>query len=160
MGLRYYLPENYENLQACEGFYIDNKAFFGTDEPDTEQWDSVLAHFTEKIHRFVPTLKQFIKWESCMGISRLILLKGHNVQVVLGDDERYVSIFVIIPENCLLSESAEHEFQNAHFAISNYLARKYPEKVFKRKNTWNLEPLSIKVRGEKGYDSFRKLVCG
>lgn len=149
MGLKYYLPENYENLEACEGFYIDNKAFFNTNEITEAKWNKVVEEFIIKIKRFVPGLIPVNDWDNNMGIRRFVLLKNSSVQIVMGDDERYTAIFLIIPESCENVRQAKRELDGTFKILRNYLVRKYPNAVYKRKNTWNLEPVTIDTEGAK-----------
>lgn len=147
MGLMYFMPENYQSLEACEGFYIGNKAFFGTEVPNEVNLDESISDFIKKLKRFIPNMSAVNDRDNNMGISRLVLLKNPLMQIVMGDDERYTAIFLIIPESCEDIRQAKREFDGTLKILRNYLIRKYPNAVYKRKNTLNLEPVPIETEG-------------
>jgi hypothetical protein len=139
MGNKYWTPENAQNLKGCEGFYIENKVFFGMQIPGECQWDESLSELVLKLKRFIPSMRVIDDWENCCGIHRYVLLRNELVEIVFGEDEHYAPIFLIIPESCTDTEKAKREFKNALEPLKHYLLRKYPNQVYRRKNTWNLE---------------------
>ena len=146
MGHRYWMPENHENLAACEGFYIENKIFFGMDIPNTKQWDKSIAELVTKLKRFIPGMDTVNDWKSNSGIHRYILLCNDSAEIILGEDEHYASIFLIILESRDDDTKAKREFKSILESLRNYLMHKYPNEVYRRKNTWNLELVKTKRR--------------
>jgi len=142
MGHKYYMPENHENLSVCEGFYIGNKVFFGAGEPSEEQWNSSMAELVMKVKRFLPEFRIINEWESGMGIRRYVLMRNDLMEIIMGEDEEYASIFLIIPETCQSEAKAKCEFEKTFKILKSFLMHKYPEQVYRRKNTWNLELLT------------------
>ena len=81
-----------------------------------------------------------------MGISRYVLMRNDSAEIILGEDDNYTPIFVIIPENCSDTAKAQREFKSILESLRGYLTKKYPEQVYRRKNTWNLESVKLKRR--------------
>jgi len=140
MGNKYWLPDNHDNLTACDGFYIKNEVFFfGMKAPDEQQWDKSIKELTTKLKRFIPSMDVVNDWKNSMGISRYVLVSNDSLEIILGEDDDYAPIFLIIPENCGNTVKAKREFKSVLDALRNYLVRKYPNQIYRRKNTWNLE---------------------
>ncbi|MCL2637522.1 MAG: hypothetical protein FWD48_04045 [Oscillospiraceae bacterium] len=141
MGYKYWMPEDYESLTAFDGFYIENKVFFGASEPTQEQWDNSIADFIKKLKRFLPKMRIVNEWETGLGVRRYVLmrLRDETLSLVMGEDEHYAAIFLILPECCEDYERFKREFDKNLSEIRKFLLYKYPNEVYKRKNTWNLE---------------------
>jgi hypothetical protein len=141
MGHKYWLPEDYKNLTAFDGFYIENKVFFDTNEPNQEQWDNSITDFIKKIKRFLPSMRIVNEWETSMGTRRYVLMRLRNetLSLIMGEDEHYAAIFLILPECSEDYMRFKREFEKTLGELRKYLLYKYPNAVYKRKNTWNLE---------------------
>jgi len=128
MGNKYWTPENYKELAACEGFYVVNKVFFGAENPNDSQWEKSITELSVKLKRFLPTAQIVNDWTNCMGIRRYVLLSNRYIDIIMGEDEYYASIFLIIPETCGDSEKekAKREFESALTTLTDYLLRKIP----------------------------------
>jgi hypothetical protein len=141
MGHKFWLPEDYKNLTAFDGFYIANKVFFGSSEPTQEQWDNSIADFIKKVKRFLPSMRIINEWETGMGVRRytLMRLRNETLSLIMGEDEHYAAIFLILPECCEDYIRFKKEFDKILNELRKFLLYKYPNEVYKRKNTWNLE---------------------
>lgn len=150
MGHMYWMPEDYKSLTACEGFYIENKVFFGASEPSQEQWENSIADFIKKIKRFLPSMRIVNEWETGLGVRRytLMRLRDETLSLIIGEDEHYAAIFLIIPECSEDYQRYKREFEKILNELRNFLLYKYPNEVYKRKNTWNLE-LVTKEKSER-----------
>lgn len=144
MGLKYYVPKNHEDLAGCEGFYIENLIFYGTNDFENS-WDGAVGSLAKKLKSFLPQMKIVNDWQSEMGICRYVLLESDDVQIITGDDERYFSIFVIIPEKTVMRDFVNREYEQVCNVLRSYLLRTFSE-VSCRKNTWNLELITEKRR--------------
>jgi hypothetical protein len=146
MGNMYWTPQNHDKLVACEGFFIENRIFFGMMMPDTEQWDKSIGEFVTKLNRFLPTMRVVNDWENSMGVSRYVLMRNESAEVILGEDDNYAPIYLVIPEHCSDVMTAKRAFRGIQESLVGYLTKKYPNQVFRRKNTWNLELIKPKRR--------------
>jgi hypothetical protein len=141
-----WLPDNHEKLADFMGFYIPNKVLFGMATPDDEQWEKSIKELVEKLNRFLPTMRIVNDWRHNTGVSRYVLLQNNMVDLILGEDDNYAPIFLIIPESCGDITKAKREFKTVLESLKGYLVRKYSNEVYGRKNTWNLEAITSERR--------------
>jgi hypothetical protein len=81
------------------------------------------------------------EWETGMGIRRytLMRLRDESLSLIMGEDEHYAAIFLILPECCEDYTRYKREFDKILCELRKFLMYRYPNEVYKRKNTWNLE---------------------
>lgn len=134
MGRGYWLPPSYENLAACDGFYIDAGAVY-TDNP-YDDWEKFINTLSFKLSYREKTLKKICAWKPCgAGQSRFVVLQNRHVDIIADDADGYVAVYVIIPEDCEHPGFAKRSFPQYLSLLQTVLTEMYPGSIRKRLNS-------------------------
>ncbi|WP_077534351.1 hypothetical protein [Massiliimalia massiliensis] len=134
----YWLPPNYKNLFAYDGFYIDSRAVY-TRNQDTD-WEQFLGLLSKKMKYRKKSLIEQCEWKICgNGKFRFVVLEDQYVHVIAEDVEDYLAIYVIIPEDCKMPGHAKRAFSGYVNALKDVLIDLYAGKVRKRVNSQHTE---------------------
>ncbi len=134
MGRGYWLPPRAEQLEACDGFYIDSRAVY---TKDIEQsWSDLLERLCKKLLLKEKTLRRYCAWKSCeAGQSRFVILQNRYVDIVAEDADDYVAVYVLIPEDCENPGLAKRSFSRYLNLLRETLVELYPGSIRKRINS-------------------------
>ena len=138
MGRGYWLPPSYENLPAYDGFYIDSSAVY-TDDPD-QDWENLLHKICVKMAYHEKKLRTVCDWRTCSaGQSRFVVLQNRHVDIIAEDDDGYIAVYVIIPENCECPGFAKRSFPQYVSLLKSVLTDIYPGSIRKRVNSQHIK---------------------
>lgn len=134
MGRGYWLPPSCENLAAYGGFYIDSSAVY-TDNLD-QDWENLLNMLCVKMTYREKTLQRVCCWKSCgAGQSRFVVLQNRHVDIIAEDDDGYIAVYAVIPEDCECPGFAKRSFPQYVSLLQTVLTDMYPGSIRKRLNS-------------------------
>ena len=140
MGRGYWLPPNYEELAASDGFYVEADRVYGADI--ATGWESFLETVCRKLKIKDYTFQTICEWKSCgMGQSRFVLLQNRHVDIIAEDADGYVAVYAIIPEDNAAPGFARRSFPRYLAMLKEILIELYPGAVFKRRNSQHLQKI-------------------
>lgn len=138
MGRGYWLPPSHKNLVAYDGFYIDSNAVY-KENPDKD-WENLLNLLCVKMAYREKTLRKFCDWRSCgAGQSRFVVLQNRHVDIIAEDDDGYIAVYVIIPEDSECPGFAKRSFPQYISLLKSVLIDMYPGSIRKRINSQHVE---------------------
>lgn len=133
MARGYWLPENSENLLACNGFFVDEKAVAESDAD--KRWSVFLEQVSNELRSRQRTLQAKNKWQtSSNGATRFVVLSNNHIDVVAGESRGYYAIYILIPEDCKMPYTAKDAFWRYMLDLKQTLISLYPGCVKQRKN--------------------------
>lgn len=139
MARGYWLPENYENLPACDGFYVDADAVYANGNVE-DVWETVVDSCIEKLIFKDPTLIRCGSWrENPKGPQRFVLARNDKVDIILEDVERHLAVYALIPEDCEFPGYAKRSFPKYLRILKESLTELYPGHIRHRTNSWNVQ---------------------
>lgn len=134
MGRGYWLPPAHENLPAYDGFYIDSNAVYK--ENLDQDWENLLNKLCIKMAYHEKTLRRICDWRTCSaGQSRFVILQNRHVDIIAEDDDGYIAVYVIIPEDCECPGFAKRSFPQYVSLLKAVLIDMYPGSILKRINS-------------------------
>lgn len=138
MGRGYWLPPSHENLAAYDGFYIDSNAVY-KENPD-QDWEIMLHKLCVKMAYREKTLRKVCDWRNCgAGQSRFVVLQNRHVDIIAEDDDGYIAVYVIIPEDCECPGFEKRSFSQYVSLLKAVLIDMYPGSVLKRLNSQHVK---------------------
>lgn len=138
MDRGYWLPPYADELPDYAGFYIDSEAVYPHDMESG--WEKLLNGLCEKLAEYENSLQKQCAWAYCRtGRDRFILAQNQEVEVIAEDDDGYVAVFVIIPENCQEPEKIKRIFPRYVTLLRTALCELYPGYIRKRVNSQHIK---------------------
>ena len=90
----YWRPPAYENLAACDGFYIEAEAVYTGDPYD--DWEKFINTLSVKLSYREKTLEKICAWKPCgAGQSRYVVLRNRHVDIIADDADGYVAVYAL-----------------------------------------------------------------
>lgn len=140
MGRGYWLPPAHENLPAYDGFYIASSAVY-KQNPD-QDWEDLLNKLCTKMAYHEKTLQRICDWKACgAGQSRFVVLQNHHVDIIAEDNDDYIAVYAIIPEDCERPGFSKRSFPQYVSLLKAVLTDMYPGNVRKRINSQHTKPV-------------------
>ena len=129
MGRGNWLPKNvgYE-IADYAGFYVE-------DNPDDSYFsDDLTAMIRNEFPVIFPSLKESKKWEH----DGLVVLENEQAQIVIGDNEWSLAVYVVIPntERFPYSELGKRNLRHYLAGLESLLMKYYPTQVHIRTGPW------------------------
>lgn len=64
-------------------------------------WNQLLDGLCQKLTNYESSFQKRCAWTNKQaGRNRFVILKNEEVEIIAEDDDEYVAVFVIIPEDC------------------------------------------------------------
>ena len=122
----YWLPPRAKHLAAYAGFYIDSETVYQANMDSG--WNQLLDGLCQKLTNYESSFQKRCAWTNKQaGRNRFVILKNEEVEIIAEDDDEYVAVFVIIPEDCRNPEDVT--------LLRTALAEMYPGHILKRINS-------------------------
>lgn len=138
MDRGYWLPPRANRLAAYAGFYIDSETVYQGDMDSG--WNRLLDGLCQKLTRYESSFQRRCEW-TCDRTYRnvFVILKNEEVEIIAEDDDEYVAVFVIIPEDCRNPEEIKPIFPRYVTLLRTALAEMYPCHILKRINSQHVK---------------------
>lgn len=134
----YWLPPRAKHLAAYAGFYIDSETVY--QETMDSGWNRLLDGLCQKLTGYEPSFQKRCAWTPRQsGRRRFVILKNEEVEIIAEDDDGYVAVFVIIPEDCRNPEEIKPIFPRYVALLRMALAEMYPGHILKRINSQHIQ---------------------
>ena len=134
----FWLPPRAKHLAAYAGFYIDSETVY--QENMDSGWNRLLDGLCRKITGYDASFQKRCVWTNLkIGRNRFVILKNEEVEIVAEDDDEYVAVFVIIPEDCRNTEETKQIFPRYVTLLRTALAELYPGHILKRINSQHVK---------------------
>ena len=134
----FWLPPRAKHLAAYAGFYIDSETVY--QENMDSGWNRLLDGLCRKITGYDASFQKRCVWTNLKtGRNRFVILKNEEVEIVAEDDDEYVAVFVIIPEDCRNTEETKQIFPRYVTLLRTALAELYPGHILKRINSQHVK---------------------
>ena len=134
----YWLPPRAKHLSAYAGFYIDSETIYLEDMDSG--WNRLLDGLCQKLTSYEPSFQKRCAWTNRQtGRNRFIILKNEEVEIIAEDDDEYVAVFVISPEDCRNPEEIKQIFPRYVTLLRTALAELYPGHILKRINSQHIK---------------------
>lgn len=142
----YWLPDGYENLAKYDGYYIKKEAIYKTKD-DLFDWEKFIIEVASELIQKDHTLLPIADYRHIAGHSRFVLVRNTEVVIIVEEfegpkghkDERYVAVFVIIPEDCAILKDEKRVFNRYVSQLLSVLSNTYPGHVYKRVDSRKLK---------------------
>ena len=130
----YWLPPRAKHLAAYAGFYIDSETVYQANMDSG--WNQLLDGLCQKLTNYESSFQKRCAWTNKQaGRNRFVILKNEEVEIIAEDDDEYVAVFVIIPEDCRNPEEIKQIFPRCVTLLRTALAEMYPGHILKRLNS-------------------------
>lgn len=94
---------------AYAGFYIDSETVYQANMDSG--WNRLLDGLCQKLTNYESSFQKRCAWTNKQaGRNRFVILKNKEVEIIAEDDDEYVAVFVIIPEDCRNPEEIKQIF--------------------------------------------------
>ena len=96
----------------------------------------LLDGLCQKLTNYESSFQKRCAWTNKQaGRNRFVILKNEEVEIIAEDDDEYVAVFVIIPEDCRNPEEIKQIFPRYVTLLRTALAEMYPGHILKRINS-------------------------
>ena len=134
----YWLPPRAKYLAAYAGFYIDSETVYQANMDSG--WNRLLDGLCQKMTGYEASFQKRCAWTPRQsGRRRFVILKNEEVEIIAEDDDGYVAVFVIIPEDCRNPEEIKQIFPRYVTLLRTALAEMYPGHILKRINSQHVK---------------------
>ena len=134
----YWLPPRANHLAAYAGFYIDSDTVYQGNMD--YGWNRLLDGLCQKMTSYEASFQKRCVWTNRQaGRNRFVILKNEEVEIIAEDDDEYVAVFVIIPEDCQNPEEIKRIFPRYVTLLRTALIEMYPGHILKRINSQHVK---------------------
>lgn len=134
----YWLPPRAKYLAAYAGFYIDSETVYQGNVDNG--WEQMLEGLCQKLTGYDTSFQKQCAWTNGQtGRNRFVILKNEKVEIIGEDNDEYVAVFVIIPEECQKLEDAKCVFPRYVALLRAALSELYPGHILKRINSQHIK---------------------